>query len=256
MADAPHTPINDAADKIMEGLRAEGLMDRMGKRTQTVNRLELACNAILSGEARRLAHKNKVIPNPFAGDKLNSETIHKYVKLMKWEGPVSATIRKSPAMQAYIAERRKPLKSEPKRGRGENTRRIDRIIDAIEDPSDQSFMRFEFEKARDASFRIDLAAFICKRVAGIDIKAVPRGTKWKDVLNMAGSGLSLPDQEIVRRFYRRLTDTAFLNEFDLIFEAGRVYSTYGAGSDLLFPEEIELFGRLGGVDDAQEPKST
>jgi hypothetical protein len=248
------------ADSLMSRLQTEAERASDIRRAGTLTRLAEACDEITSGIAYKRAKSAKQDPEFFNPNfvKLNSRIIEAYVRFRarldkgetEWTGPAASTIRGDKDLMTYVklrdAERTHSHKS--KRPTPQS-RRIDEIIDRIDNIHDQAILREVLAKAREAKRQLSIMVDALRKHPEIDVDALREGRHSPRKIDgpQPQSVISADDTKTIRKVVARLRDNDELEEFDLIYRSGRVKMGVGAGLDLIFPEEMKLLERLAGL---------
>lgn len=248
------------ADSLMSRLQTEAERASDIRRAGTLTRLAEACDEITSGIAYKRAKSAKQDPEFFNPNfvKLNSRIIEAYVRFRarldkgetEWTGPVASTIRGDKDLMTYVklrdAERTHRHKS--KRPTPQS-RRVDEIIDRIDNIHDQAILREVLAKAREAKRQLSIMVDALRKHPEIDVDALREGRHSPRKIDgpQPQSVISADDTKTIRKVVARLHDNDELEEFDLIYRSGRVKMGGGAGLDLIFPEEMKLLERLAGL---------
>lgn len=250
--------VSTASALTMMRLRTEATnLGRPEERHATLDRLEQACNEILNGVAAQVLKKagrhNTELQFAYVRyfkhgiPKINPNRIEEYVlaravletvdrvEKPAWRGPKAQTIRGDKlGMLRYVRDREQEQAQvgPVKRSR---SRPIDEDIDLIHDMSARQRVRFEFERLRKQERELSILKKGLQEVQGIDVYGLiaelpqpPAAERpchdASGVAPSAQSVLSDTDKMHLDIVLQRLTDNAFLSQFDLVFDGARIKS--------------------------------
>jgi hypothetical protein len=256
----PKFPETAAALLIKERLYQEA----DGSRKETLNRFFEATDDIASGGAYQMAQQyEETFPQIDAkrfrvNGKVPADAIDKYTRMReliegegsKWTGPRGEYVRGDQDLRTYLKERFPDNKqSRP----GKIDRNVEAIINNIRDPADQSLLRQHMEeglkakeRSRKAVSERNIAAEVFRNLTGLDYDEVSAKPNF-DPKKSTNAGVAGEDRKTLQALFRRLTDNEFLQEFELEHKKGRVAQDSRPFSDLIFPEELQLIGKLCGL---------
>jgi len=247
-----------SSEKIMERLVQEALQMENHRRLGTLSRLREACDAILSGNAEKLAR------NPTANENaaffrqsrpnLSTQMIERYVRMRQrlegtsseWTGPVAVTIRKDPDLTGYCRQRiSEVVPVRPRRTSiRPRTHQIESAIGALP-LTDQSLVREALDEGRRSKRELDILHHALRNVPGLDFDAVLRGVA-PDPTYHVQEALPAADRQTLKLLLRRITNPTLLRESGLVLRDNRLYVDH-SGEDIVLPEEMALLNRLAGV---------
>lgn len=254
----------DSAKELMLRLKAEAERAKDLRRVGTLERLQEACDDILSGKAYAIAKSAKEDSGYFNPNfaKLNSKTIDRYVRLRDklekgkspWKGPVATTIRGDRDLSAYVklraAQRGLPYRRSPRPLQAA----VDQIIDGIADIQDQALLRETVIRGRQWKSQLDLLLKTLRQIPAIDIDAVAAGRADRAVApgSSSSAALGLEGARVLRELVIRLKDNDFLEDFELIYRSGGVRMDGGTGLELIAADELRLLEQLAGFGGKKE----
>lgn len=215
-------------------------------RLETLTRLKVLCDDILSGNAIMLAQKGQHDRVPFRAKKVNEKAVFAYNRMRGWKGPHPVTIRKSDGYRTYVNARENEVdRPKPTKPRTEAGREVDKAVDQIADMEARDTVRRELELGRKAKAELNNMLHLITLIPGLDLDALKENRRKGEALEFISVGIDEPRRKILLKMLVRLTDNdGFLKEFDLIFRSGRIKIGYGTGRDLIFPEEISVLSYL------------
>jgi hypothetical protein len=261
-------PVNETSKSIMERLRREADgQPRPGKRHATLDRLEEACEAILSGEAAKTADLAGADALPFRvrPPTLNSETIDRYVKIRRrldgdkqWPGPTGPFIRSDAGLKAYIAVREAEARGGRRRTRPPPSRRaVDEILSRIPDPMDRLTVFEDRSRLQHEVERLRIAVNAIKQISGFDVDQLI-SAKAGGRIHVAEVATPLQERQrrIIGDLIERLTNPSELAPFGLTTDGVRVRMAFGPMASLVKKEELVLLRELAGYfGDSRNPQS-
>jgi hypothetical protein len=223
-------------------------------RIETLDHLKEMCDAILSGEAIKEAERANISSRPFLAKRVVEKAIIAFNGMRKWKGPHPVTIRKADDLRSYVARRNEEsLRGKPSKPNGPSSRHVDIAIDTIPDMDNRDLVRRRIEEGRRDKAALDSLLHLVGESFGIDLDTLPGKILTKNSLKNLNGGLAEEDTERFRKLVLRLTDNdGYLNEFDLVFRAGRLKMSIAPSRDLIFPEEMSMLARLGRIKLAGE----
>jgi hypothetical protein len=254
------------AETLMERLTIEARRIGDTRRFGTLTRLIEACDELLSGAAYRRAKGAKVDPEYFNPNflKLNSNTVHQYVRLRariegtgtSWTGPVATTIRAEKDLMAYLKLRAQEARHPDRpRSRRRRSGKLEEIVDNLESITDQAVMRQALADGRQWKRELDIVLATLRRLPEVDIEGLKEGKILSSTTSSgrAASTMAPEETKMIRNLLARLKDNDRLSDFGLVFRNGRLKMEFAPGTDLMLPEEVVLLERLAGssleVDD-------
>lgn len=253
---ASESPI-PLSEKMMDRFMQNALVMESSRRAGTLSRLREACDAILSGEAEKLARNPVAKEDPAyfrqRRPKLSTPMIERYVKMRQrlegagsdWTGPVAVTIRKDPDLDDYYNQRLAELA--PFRERRFSAHpRADHIEAAMRELplTDRSIIREALDEGRQAKRELDMLRHALRNIPGLDLDAVLSGDKPQPTYQLL-EALPAAERLTLKSLLSRITDPNALRETGLVFRDGRLSVDY-SGEDIVMPEEISLLRRLAG----------
>jgi hypothetical protein len=212
---------------------------------ETLERVKVICDAILSGDALTLAGEMKADRSPFRAKLVKEDAIAAFTKLKGWKGPHPVTIRKHEGYRDYVTARNAEVAQARIRPKSRSSRELDRMVDRVPSLEDRAEIRRHLEIGRQAKAELDLVLHMLTKLPGVDLDAINAAKTGKYELNLVTGSVDEPTRKILLTLVRRITDNeGFLTDFDLVFRNGRIKMDYGTGQDLIFPEEIATLSRL------------
>lgn len=213
----------------------------------------MACDAILTGEALRLARERGMDAVRFYPHRmLTPEAIEAYVRMMAvlqpskdWKGPIARTIRGDKnGLLAYVKLRDHSAVKELHRPRqGSRGREVEDVVNTIESLADQALVRKVLNEGRLAKLHLDTVKHIIRRMPGITFTQETELSA--EFFAKAFSG-AIPVETVrnLETLYDRLTDNEALSEMGLVHRNGRVKMAFPPGNDLVLPEELATLATL------------
>jgi hypothetical protein len=247
-----------ASERIMEGLLAEAYAAGDPRRLETLERLRIACDDLLSGKAAEMAKALGEDPQIFrmTGRKLTPTMVHRYVKLRQrmgdqayWTGPVEATIAGHERMRSYVKDRSLEAGLQTiKPRRGARQRELEEIVSSIKPMNDQTRIRAALEEGRLHKTELDLLRAALRKIPEID-EALITGKKPGRDATVIHPPLGREERSVLQTLIARITDNGYIREAGLVFEKGRLRMSYPPGKDILLPEEVRVLRMLAGMLD-------
>ena len=244
------------SEVIMKNLYAEATsLPRPEVRKNTLERLKMACDAIIDGSAKDVIAQSdnplirKKAP-PSRELKCNSSTIDTYVRAMGWSGPVRTSCEK-PDLKEYIKAREEERGavhvSRPKSKNAE----LDIVLEQINAIEARNYVRklYEIRKQTEAKYQSLISGL--KHVPALDVNALLNGEIAKNVTLLEApksvGGLTPDDIDAVKNIVSKLTDNDKLSrDFDLLFD-GQSLKQKTTGKRLLNKKDLETLNRLAKV---------
>lgn len=254
---ASESPI-PLSEKMMERFMQEALGMESSKRAGTLSRLREACDAILSGEAEKLARNPVAKEDPAffrqRRPKLSTPMIERYVKMRQrlegagsdWTGPVAVTIRKDSDLDNYYKQRLAevaPLRTRRLSARP-RAQHIEAAIGGLP-LTDQSIIREALDEGRQSKRELDMLRHALRNIPGLDLDAVLSGGRPQPTYQLL-EALPAAERRILKMLVTRITDPDALRETGLVFRDGRLSVDY-SGEDIVMPEEFSLLRKLAGA---------
>lgn len=249
------------AASMMDRLRREASSIKGGSaaRLGTLQRLEIACDDLLSGEAFKLAKSANVDFNQFhPGRKtLTSVAIGRYIKLRAridgaedWPGPNAVTIRRDPGLMQYVRQREIEAFGDRRRSspRTSKARLVEEVVASISPFDDQSLIREALEEGLAARQSLNSLLAALRRIPGLSIDQLFSGEKYIPPVSVQPP-LDNNDRIVLRELLTRLTGGLVLEECNLRYSRNRLKLAVPPSVDLVYPEEFSLLRRLAGWDE-------
>jgi hypothetical protein len=243
---------------LMLKLRKEAGNDTTGKRLATLDRLETACHAILSGEAFQLARKHHFPTQRFKPSRRRfvAEDVHEYVKLRrvidgsrgKWDGPTATFLRADKGLKEYIEAFETENFGDRKTAGSSKKKALDKIIDEIPSLTDRLEVRNVIEHGRRAQAQLTKARMVVKKVARIDLDQIDPELSVEEILSQSAGKLGPIQQAIISKLVRRLINPHLLGEMGLIYRGGRVKMGFSPGTELVAPDELALLAQISDIE--------
>lgn len=246
------------SDLIMERLRQKAdLMSRPQSRHATLDRLEEACDAIVSGEAAKSAERAGLDALPFKirPPKLNSESVARYVRVRRrldgdhvWTGPTASFIRSDPGLKEYLTAREiEACGGRAKAKRRISKRSIDEILSGIADPNDRLAAFDDRARLQHEIEGLRIAVKAIEDFSGLDIDQLI-SAKTDGRIHLAEVSTPLPDRDrlTISRLVNRLSNTSELAPFGLMTDGQRVRMSFGPKTVLIKKEELEVLRQQAG----------
>ena len=246
MPEAPRSPTD--AGRLFKKLHDDASRGGGVRQIGTLERLEAACTALISGEAYRLGQTMGTDQPSWMPPlrKLNSGMIEGYVRLRQrsegvgsaWTGPTAVTIRKNPEFQRYVKLREAELAVGRVKTRSDRAALVERALNSIRDENSRSFLRLRLEEWRMAAEELAILKQAIQNLPAISSTAL-----FSDDQRQEG----IVDRSLLRSLCARLDDERFLDFFDLENRNGRIIQQAGAGMDLIYPEELAALRQISGI---------
>jgi len=226
---------------------------RMG----TINRLEVACDDILSGRAFGLADAHGYVQNPFpnARPMLSYILVEKYVTMRQrlalpdraqWTGPKAGVIGRDADLRAYVDARRlEAAGNKPRRVRGNAARELEDIIAKLP-IEDRYFVRNAIEQGRAWKMELDVARQAVKLLQPVPIENLNASTTRVEEASST-SFLAAGDTELLRDFLLRFKNADYLDPFGLAYSGGIVKMAFAPSRVLIEKNQMEVVARLAGM---------
>jgi len=226
---------------------------RMG----TIDRLEIACDDILSGRAFGLADAHGYAHNPFPNTRpmLSYVLVDKYVTMRQrlalpdraqWTGPKAAVIGRDADLRAYVDARRlEAAGTKSRKVRGNAARELEHVIAKLP-IEDRHLVRTAIEQGRAWKMELDVARQAVKRLQPVPIEDLnPSGTRGEEA--SLTSFLAVGDTELLREFLLRFKNADYLDPFGLVYTGGNVKMSFAPARVLIEKAEMEVIARLAGM---------
>lgn len=226
---------------------------RMG----TIDRLEIACDDILSGKAYELADTHGYVQNPFpnARPMLSYILVEKYVNMRQrlalpdraqWTGPKAGVIGRDADLRAYVDARRvEAAGKKPRRVRGNAARAVEEVLAKL--PIEERYLvRSAIEQGRAWKMELDVARQAVKLLQPVSIESLnPTATHMGEASSTAF--LSAGDTELLRDFLLRFKNPDYVDPFGLVYSGGNVKMAFPPSRVLIEKSEMEVIARLAGM---------
>lgn len=226
---------------------------RMG----TIDRLEIACDDILSGKAFELAEKHGYVQNlfPSARPMLSFSLIEKYVDMRhrlplpdraQWTGPKAGVIGRDADLRAYVDTRKlEAVRNRPRKVRGSAERAVEDVIAKLP-IEDRYLVRHAIEQGRAWKMELDVARQAAKLLQPVPIEVLnPAAERMGEASPTAF--LSVGDTDLLRDFLLRFRNADYLDPFGLVYSDGSVTMSFPPSRALIEKAEMEIIARLAGM---------
>ncbi len=244
------------SNEIIKTLRQQARDNGSETRLRTLDRLEEACNEIISGQALEFARKHDWDTSYFLPHRrLVPNSVDQYRKMRKfadpksdWTGPTKDTIAHDEGLKGYVSARdleRDQARRPPRRAT--KAREVDEIIAAKLDFNELQMVRAALEQGRQAKLKFDTLAAFFHKLSAVDLKQYDTFS-YEDVARSIRGQISGDDRETLSQLADRLQDNELLVGMGLVFRNGRVKMDFSPGTDLVKPPELRVLVRLAGLD--------
>lgn len=226
---------------------------RMG----TIDRLEVACDDILSGRAFVLADTHGYVHNPFPNTRpmLSYALVEKYVIMRQrlalpdraqWTGPKAVVIGRDADLRAYVDARRlEAAGTKSRRARGNAAREVEEIIAKLP-IEDRYLVRNAIEQGRAWKMELDVARQAVKLLQPVPIENLnPSTTRVEEASST--NFLAAGDTELLRNLLLRFKNADYLDPFGLVYSGGIVKMAFSPSRVLIEKNEMEVVARLAGM---------
>lgn len=225
-------------------------------RIGTIDRLEVACNDILSGKAFELAEVHGYVQNHFPKVRplLSYVLVEKYVNMRQrlalpdraqWTGPKAGVIGRDADLKAYVDARRfEAAGNKPSRVRGNAARALEDCIAKL--PFEERYLvRSAIEQGRAWKMELDVARQAAKLLQPVAIENLNPATTR---VGASSTGfLAAGDTELLRDFILRFKNADYLDPFGLVYSGGHVKMPFPPSRVLIEKSEMEVIARLAGM---------
>ena len=241
-----------ASQQILARLeRKAAEFDKPQVRLASINRLKLACDAIVD---EKLGRNVSISPS----------SVEKYVRkrrdegLAEWTGPTRVFISSDADLRAYVAaredERHKPtdLRKRP----SQRQRDIEDAISSINSVEMRQIVRHELEDGRVAKRRLEILSKGLRTLPAIDVDALLRG----DTASSAGQNVVLPahgnagsaavrsrDMDVIAALLDRFNDGAEMARVGLDCDGKRLSLSSAPRPAMIRPDEMAALRRFDGI---------
>ncbi|NEK17450.1 hypothetical protein [Rhizobium leguminosarum] len=212
--------------------------------------LREACDAIISGQAPDEAKAKKQDSRQFRSRIVTPENIYQYCKKVKsYDGPHFATIRANPELLEYVELRNKSSRvPRTPAKQTEHQVEVNDALNRITSIDDRQTLWEEVEEGRAAKAHANMLLQFLSGLPSVIVDALPGKKMTIDNLRVAPTALDPTSKKLLRELVRSLTDNeVHLAAFDLIYKKGRVRMDYGAETELISPEQMQLLLQLAGI---------
>ncbi|KZL23309.1 hypothetical protein [Pseudovibrio sp. WM33] len=218
-------------------------------RIETLGRLKVACDAIESGEAKRIIEESTCTKKSVEL-KINATNVQKYVRAMGWPGPQRTTIERKngasslkPYVEARENERSKTTRPKPRRI-SEELEMVLREINSIEV---RQYVRNLMEHRKRAESQYNALVSGLRKIPALSIDEILNVSKTPYQTNLASSanlGITAADRILLGTIYEKLTDNETLTQhFNLKFD-GTSLQQGQTTKRLLTKKELDALQRL------------
>lgn len=244
------------SEVIMKNLYAEATsLPRPEVRKNTLERLKMACDAIIDGSAKDIIAKsdNPAIRKKASSArelKCNSSTIDTYVRAMGWSGPVRTSCEK-PDLKEYIKAREEERGAvhvaRPKSRNAE----LDVVLEQINAIEVRNYVRRLFENRKQSEAKYQSLLSGLKQIPALDVDALLTGETSKNVTLLEApkseGGISADDIKLLNGIIGKLTNNdKLVRDFGLEFD-GQNLKQKATGNRLLTKKDFETLKRLAKV---------
>ncbi len=218
-------------------------------RIETLERLKAACDAIESGEAKRIIEESAGIKKS-AELKINATNVQKYVRAMEWPGPQRTTIeRKSgvnslkPYVEAREYERSKTTLPKSR----QSSRELEMVLREINSIEARQYVRNLAENRKRAESQYNALVSGLRKIPALSIDEILNASKTPDKTALTPSSVSCMtavDRMILGTIFEKLTDNETLTRhFNLKFDGASLQQGQTA-KRLLTKKELDALKRL------------